>query len=99
MACCADSGGCSMHPADEHSAHSIPEGNQSDADACCVASEWRDSTPSAKAFVPVVSLELAVSPVLASAPPTRTLFDLWHAPAPLDTSQVPKHLLLSVFLI
>jgi len=99
MACCAGGAECAMHPADEHAGHSTPPVSQSDADACCASAEQSDSTPSAKAFVAVVALDLAVSPVVAVAPPLRTLFDAWHASAPLDTSQAPTHLLLSVFLI
>lgn len=99
MACCAEGGSCPMHqPAGQDSGSSRVV-SQAEADSCCAASESDDSTPSASNFVPTVSLAAVASPVLLVVLPTRASFDFWRAPTPRPGSQVPKHLLLSVFLI
>ncbi len=99
MVCCVGVGACPMHKSTARDADATHMVSQADADSCCAASERDDSTPSSSAFVPVVSLGPVVSPISAVAPPTGTPFDARRALVPLPGSQVPKHLLLSVFLI
>jgi hypothetical protein len=95
MACCAKGGDCPMHKSAQGSATAI---SQTDADGCCAASEREHSTPS-PTFVPSGSLALVVSPISIIVPSTVVPPDVWHALVPLPGSQVPRHLLLSVFLV
>lgn len=71
---------------------------QAQADSCCAASEADDSTPSAGIFS--LSLSAPVTGAVGTvAPFTASSFDAWRTHVPLPPGQVPKHLLLSVFLI
>ena len=97
MACCAKGGDCPMHRSAQGSGSTIVI-TQADANSCCAASERRDSTPS-PTFVPTAALALVVSPVAVALPSTVVPADPWHALVPLPSSQVPRHLLLSVFLV
>ena len=97
MACCTDLGTCPMH-------HGAPAGStrvvtQADADACCASSDRDESTPSASLVSPVIALALTTSPVPAVVLPLDPLFDAVNAPLRLPGGHVPKHVLLSVFLI
>jgi len=95
MACCAKGGDCPMHKSAQGSGKVISQG---DADGCCAASERDHSTPS-QTFAPSVSLALVVSPISVVVPSIVVPPDAWHALVPLPGSQVPRHLLLSVFLV
>lgn len=99
MACCVSGDTCPMHESSAAGTGAATFVSQAQADSCCAASERDDSTPSASAFVPVVSRVPLVGPVAPAAPPTGTPFDVWRGLVPRPGSQVPKHLLLSVFLI
>lgn len=73
---------------------------QAEADRCCAASEHEDSTPSPSDASSVVTLAVALSPVralLAEPDPHPDIRRAAVLPAP--PSHVPKHLLLSVFLV
>jgi hypothetical protein len=92
-----DESNCPMHRgATDGSTAGI---TQAEADSCCAMSEGDDSAPSTSAFVPVIALGPVVGPahdlVLSIHPP----FDARYAQVPLPGSPVPRHLLLSVFLI
>jgi hypothetical protein len=101
MACCLGSADCPMHGSTEPGAGSESVVTQAQADSCCAASDTNDSTPSAGTFS--LSLSAALVPsalstlVPITAPPTS--FDAWRTHVPLPVGQVPKHVLLSVFLI
>jgi hypothetical protein len=97
MACCAKGGDCPMHRSAEGSG-SANIITQADANGCCAASERNDSTPS-PTFVPTASLALVASPIAIVLASTVVPADLWHALVPLPGTQVPRHLLLSVFLV
>jgi hypothetical protein len=98
MSCCVRKAMCAMHkPARDGSAMTV---SQADADTCCAASDRPETAP---ASVTVVAAPPLV-PVLAlfAEPPAvvpLTAAD-WHGPPPLVASRrLPRHLLLSVFLI
>lgn len=99
LACCVEGDACPMHANAAPDSESTAVVSQTEADGCCAASERDDSIPSSPNFVPSVSLEAVASPVLLVVLPTRASFDFWRALTPLPGTQVPKHLLLSVFLI
>lgn len=101
MACCSRTGDCPMHGSTEPGAGSEKVVTQAQADSCCAASDTNDATPSAGAFS--LSLSGALVPSTFStlapmmAPPAA--FAAWRTQLPLPLGQVPKHVLLSVFLI
>lgn len=99
MACCANEDACPMHKSATPGSASSRVVSQAQADNCCAASERGNSTPSSPTFVPLVSLALVVGPISLFVPPAVVPLDAWRAFVPLLSSQVRKHLLLSVFLI
>jgi hypothetical protein len=72
---------------------------QAQADSCCANAERSPSTPSASShFTPVTFVALSTlpsAPLTAAAPP----HDAWRTLVPISVSPVPRHLLLSVFLV
>jgi len=100
MACCSGNGECPMHGSTEPGGGSERVVTQAQADSCCAASGTNDSTPSAVAFSLSLSAALVpgtlstLAPILAPAS-----FAAWRTHVPLPLGQVPKHVLLSVFLI
>ena len=97
MACCVEGDACPMHKSE--GSDSTASVSQAEADSCCAASTQDDSTPSSPNVVPTAPLAAVPNPILLVAPPTRASLDFWRALSPLPGAQVPKHLLLSVFLI
>lgn len=73
---------------------------QIEADACCASSEPEDSspsTPTVAASMPTADLGSAV--LLPALVPALVLSDDWRTFSPIPTGPVPKHVLLSVFLV
>ena len=100
MACCLDSAVCPMHGSPEPGSGSGSLVTQAQADSCCAASDANDSTPSAGAFSLSLSAILVTSPLATLAPVTAPApLDAWRAQVPLSGAHVPKHVLLSVFLL
>lgn len=97
MACCAD-GACPMHTS-EPSGGSAPVVSQAEADSCCAASERDSSPPTAPTFALSIGLALVPSPVSLAVPAASVRLDGWRTLVPMPGAPVPKHLLLSVFLI
>jgi len=96
MACCADENTCPMH-ASEHSG-STRVLTQAEADRCCALSEQDDSEPSSASLVSV-PLAFALGPAPAVIPASQSHADIWRVSVPTSTAHVPKHILLSVFLV
>ena len=101
IACCSGSGDCPMHRSTQPGAGAETIVTQAQADSCCAASDSNPSTPSGEAFSLPLSAALVASTfsTLASimAPPASR--DAWRTHVPLPVDQVPRHVLLSVFLI
>jgi len=103
MACCAEDGDCPMHNRQSHD--SDPRKGkvltQVEADSCCLSAEQANSTsPSALTVVaPISAAVLGPGIVLPMSVPSLVLSDDWRTFAPLPTTPVPKHVLLSVFLV
>jgi hypothetical protein len=99
MACCAHETECPMHPAGADRSQSHRPVTQTQADNCCSISEQSSSTPSASSHdgvsVLLVPSMLSAVPLLDAAPVHYT----WHAVTAISVAPVPRHLLLSVFLI
>jgi hypothetical protein len=99
MACCRNEATCPIHKSESHDSGSKPKVSQAQADNCCAGSERTHSTTTNSTFVPsgIVALAPAAMPAVTS-PNVPALQD-WRALVPLPVSPVPKHLLLSVFLV
>ena len=101
MACCDAEASCPTHTlgtphSGGHSAAMHHAQTQEGADTCCAAAERHDATAAGSAFV------LSAAAIKTVSPNTSPLADLRdHAAAvhPPAASPVPKHLLLSVFLV
>ncbi|ODS53457.1 MAG: hypothetical protein ABS36_12490 [Acidobacteria bacterium SCN 69-37] len=98
MDCCADSD-CPMHKsgASYSTEHTV---TQAQADSCCAASEHENSSQSNPTFiVSISSAVLGTGVVLPATIPALVLSDGWRTAAPIPAPPVPKHVLLSVFLV
>jgi hypothetical protein len=101
MACCAEGGECPMHKRQARESSSVRHVlTQIDADACCASSEREQSSPSSPTFVAAISVAVLGPGVVLPAPvPALVLSDGWRTYSPIPTPPVPKHVLLSVFLV
>lgn len=99
MACCADDGSCPMHTSDSDEDRASRILTQTEADRCCAASEPGDSSPSPSsvAFHATPGAVLISGPALFPEPEPHG--KIWRAPVPIAATHVPKHLLLTVFLV
>ncbi len=87
-----------MHPSGPQGEESARVLTQAEADRCCAASEHDDSAPSpSHAFSVTLAVVLNPVPALRSEPELHVEF--WRASVPPPSAPVPKHLLLSVFLV
>ena len=98
MACCSEGAACPMHKSDSPESSSKSGVTQAEADSCCAASE-RDSAPSASVFMLAVSFGVVPSPVPLVLPSAIAPSRAWRLLVPAPSTHVPKHLLLSVFLV
>ena len=97
MACCAESGACPMHQTESRStAHAV---TQAEADSCCAASEGNQSAPSPTSVPLPMTLAVVVGPVGGLLPVLQPHSAAWATSVPPPANHVPKHLLLSVFLV
>jgi hypothetical protein len=99
MACCAVEDNCPLHKGGGSSG-SEPVTSQAQADACCAASERQQSNQSTPGFVTVMSSAVLGTGVVVKMPaPALVLSDGWRTVAPIPIAPVPRHVLLSVFLV
>ena len=100
MECCSGEGPCPMHKGEsgnEPSQHSV---SQAQADSCCASSERDSSNQSSPTNVASISSAvLGTGTVLPALVPALVLSDGWRTFAPIQSPPVPRHLLLSVFLV
>lgn len=99
MACCVEGDACPMHNSAASRSDSTALVSQAEADSCCAASESDDSSPPASTLAMAVPPAPLAAELLAFVLPIALLRDSWRESVPLAGSQVPRHLLLSVFLI
>lgn len=98
MACCTDE--CPMHKAESDESPSPHVLTQAEADACCAVSERTPSDSSSPtAIVTISAAVLGTGVVLPANVPVRVLADGWRTEAPAAIPPVPRHVLLSVFLV
>jgi hypothetical protein len=100
MACCAEGRECPMHRGDSHHSGSGRVLTQGQADSCCASSEAQNSNQSNPSFVTAITAAvLGVGVVVPSNVRALVLSDAWRTSAPIPIAPVPKHVLLSVFLV
>jgi hypothetical protein len=99
-ACCAQGGGCPMHKGEPHDSSAQRVLTQGQADNCCASATHESSNPANPAFVTAISLAvLGSGVVLSPAAPALVLRDGWRTVSPILATPVPRHVLLSVFLV
>jgi hypothetical protein len=99
MACCA-AGACPMHKGESHGSGSSRALTQTQADSCCAASEQKNSSPSNPTFIAQISSAVLGPAIgLPAIVPAPVLSDGWRRVSPIPAPPVPRHVLLSVFLI
>ena len=100
MACCAEGGDCQMHKGDSQNSGSARVLTQAQADSCCAASESQNSHQPNPSFVTTITAAVfGVGVVMPASVPALVLRDAWRASAPIPRGPVPRHVLLSVFLV
>ena len=100
IACCAEGQDCPMHKGESHTPGSRQRITQAQADTCCATSEREHSNQSSPTFVAAItSAVLGAGVVIPSPVPALVLSDGWRSVAPIPIGAVPKHVLLSVFLV
>jgi hypothetical protein len=100
MACCAEGGACPMHKGASHSTSSGRVITQVQADNCCASSEHKNSGQPNPTFVAAISRAiLGTGVVMPASIPALVLSDGWRPDAPTPAGPIPRHVLLSVFLV
>ena len=99
MACCQDESTCPMHKSDGHGSAPRHHVTQAQADTCCAGSEQNELTTTRTALVSSSMAALAPATVQLVVTALVPALEEWRALVPLRVSAVPKHLLLSVFLV
>jgi hypothetical protein len=89
-----------MHKGDSQRSGSERVLTQAQADSCCASSERENSSQSSPSFVAAITAAvLGPAIILPPSVPALVLTDGWRTAAPTPTPPVPKHVLLSVFLV
>lgn len=89
-----------MHAGDAQSSQAGKAISQAEADSCCASAEHQNSPESTPTSVAAVSSAvLGTGVVLPAMVPALVLSDRWRTIAPVQTTHVAKHVLLSVFLV
>jgi hypothetical protein len=100
MDCCAEDADCPMHMGGSHDSGSGRTPTQAEADACCAASERDNSSRSSPTFVAAISVAvLGPGVVLPASVPALVLTDYWRTFVPIPSPPIPRHVLLTVFLV
>jgi hypothetical protein len=89
-----------MHKGESQNSGSGRVISQAQADTCCASSEHETSSQSSPTFVTAISSAvLGTGIALPATVPALVLSDGWRSVAPIPPTHVPKHVLLSVFLV
>jgi len=100
MACCTDGRECPMHKGESHNSGSARVLTQVQANSCCASAEGQNSNqPSPSFVIAITAAVLGVGVVQPANIPALVLSDAWRTSAPIPIAPVPKHVLLSVFLV
>jgi hypothetical protein len=99
MACCVEEAACPMHATDSRDPGAPHAVSQLEADTCCLVAGHDDAAPPAGPVVFAAGVSLAIGPSPAVVLPGRAALALWRARLQIPRTAVPRHVLLSVFLI
>ena len=100
MDCCVEGGTCPMHKGDVPGSAQTRTMTQAQADSCCASSEGGNSSQSSPSFVASMpQAVLGTGILLPAVAPALVLTDGWRTAAPIPTAPIPKHVLLSVYLV
>ena len=99
MACCADGVECPMHKGSSHRSGSERVLTQADADSCCASSEGKNSNQFGPTLAATITAPVLGDGIILPANVPAVLSDGWRISAPTRVEPVPKHVLLSVFLV
>ena len=89
-----------MHKGDSHHSGSGRVLTQAQADSCCASSEGKSSNQSNPSFVSAITAAVLGAGVVRPANvPALVLSDAWRTSLPIPIAPVPRHVLLSVFLV
>jgi hypothetical protein len=99
MACCSKSGACPMHKSTASDSQASQVLTQAQADTCCASSNHQ-SSQSGGPFVGSITLAvLGTATVLPAVAPSLVRSDGWRTAVPIPAAPIPKHILLSVYLV
>ena len=100
LACCSEGDACPMHNGESDGAGSGRVITQVQADSCCAASERESSSQTSPTFVAaIISADFGPVVVLPASIRALVLSDGWRTTVPIPAAAIPKHVLLSVFLV
>ena len=99
MACCVGPDSCPMHRSGLSDSHGQRVVSQAEADRCCASSEGETSGPSTPTFAVTSAAILGSVIILPAEPPPLVLTEAWRSLTPIPAGAVPRHVLLSVFLV
>jgi hypothetical protein len=100
MACCAEEQSCPMHQRDSGNSVSGRQLTQAQADSCCASSEREQSNGSNPTLIAAISNAVLGSGItLPASAPALFISDGWRTVSPIPKAAVPRHVLLSVFLV
>jgi hypothetical protein len=100
IACCAENGMCPMRQGRSDGAKSGKALTQAEADSCCASSEREESTtPDLGSVVAISHPVLGDAVVIPTRTPALVLSDSWRTVVPIPIAPVPRHVLLSVYLV
>ena len=89
-----------MHKGDSRRSGSERVLTQAQADSCCALSQGKNSNRSSPTFVAAITAAvLGAGIVLPANVLALVPSDGWRTSAPIPVPPVPKHVLLSVFLV
>lgn len=97
MACCAEGVQCPMRHRPAEGARHRAAPSQADADACCAASENDQTSPASAYALPALVPAIPIGPALTFETPSPVRLPIAGESPPRQP--VPRHLLLSVFLV
>lgn len=101
MACCTDDESCPMHQ-DSDTSHSVSghQITQSQADRCCASPEREQSNNTTSTLVAALfHAVLGPGIRLPESAEALAVRDGWRTVSPVPKAAVPRHVLLSVFLV
>jgi hypothetical protein len=98
MDCCTTGSTCPMHDSSKKGSGARTL-TQDEADRCCASSEHDGSSPSSTTTALTLGPPAIVAAAIALAPPSRSLIQLPRVSPLSEVAHVPKHVLISVFLV